>query len=83
MGTLPRRAQHRYREREMATLRSTCEHAGRAAGRFSFCRMRSATQLHVSLPDSLASQAITAPPAYTFRLDSSQESAKTKTAAFT
>ena len=39
--------------------------------------------LHVSLPDSLTSQAIMAPPAYTFRLDSSQESSKTKTAAFT
>ncbi|MBE1547708.1 hypothetical protein GGC64_001716 [Mycobacterium sp. OAS707] len=45
--------------------------------------MRSATQLHLSLPDSLASQAITAPQAYTFRLDSSQESAKAKTAVFT
>jgi hypothetical protein len=66
----------------MATLRTTCERAGLAAGRFSFRRTSSEPRLHISLPDSLTSQAVTAPPVYAFCIGLRQESSKTTTAAF-
>jgi hypothetical protein len=43
-----------------------CRHAGGAGG-CSVCRTGSATRSRVSLPDSLISQAISAPPAYNFK----------------
>lgn len=49
----------------MANLGTSCEVLSRKAARVAFCRASSATALHASLPDSLTSQAITAPPLYT------------------
>ena len=50
----------------MTKLRTTCERDRRATARFSVCRTSFAAGLRAELPDSLTSQAITAPPAYIF-----------------